>query len=145
MTDLLPEIPSAADGAAIYATSAQGSTRFGVSGDNIVLGSGFDDSPERIERRRAHAEQVLAAAKAGAFCGNWIPCSATYDDDHKPRAKWKRTDRKRHWKTIRWYEGGLEKMKNGGPGHRFEFGVDFEDCIAHLRNFKDADGESFFA
>ncbi len=37
---LLPAIPNAPDGAALYATTAEGSDRFGVSGGNVVTGTG---------------------------------------------------------------------------------------------------------
>lgn len=38
--DLLPAIPNAPDGAALYATTAGGAARFGATGGNIVTGSG---------------------------------------------------------------------------------------------------------
>jgi hypothetical protein len=37
---LLPSIPTAPDGAAIFATTANGSARFGVTGGNLLTGSG---------------------------------------------------------------------------------------------------------
>lgn len=38
--DLLPAVPNAPDGAALYATTAGGSNRFGISNGNIITGGG---------------------------------------------------------------------------------------------------------
>lgn len=43
-SELLPAIPNAPDGAALFATTANGADRFGVSGGNIVTGGGVATS-----------------------------------------------------------------------------------------------------
>lgn len=59
--DLLPAIPNAPDGAALYAATAEGSARFGVTGGNIFTGTGVATSPA------IQADFFAAIAQQGAF------------------------------------------------------------------------------
>ena len=59
--NLLPAIPTAADGAALFAATAGGAARFGVTGGNIITGSGVG-SAAAIE-----ADFYSAVTRLGSF------------------------------------------------------------------------------
>lgn len=123
------EIPAAKDGSPLY----EGQSRFGVTGGNLICG-GIDNSPERIAQRRSYATMRLVACKS--VCKP-IFRSAT----RKPIL---RSVRKKQGRELRRWQGCLDRMKNGDPGMRAEWAMQFEDALKNLSKtfeaFKDSDG-----
>lgn len=134
--DLMPEIPSAPDAAALFATTAEGSSRFGLSGGNLLVCTPHPHTPERIAERRAYADQRLASTKRAA----------------RESVALKKSLKRLTHRGVRLWQSCVDRMKNGDVGMRAEWAMVFDEDMKELaksidamRNFKDTEGERVFA
>lgn len=114
--------------------TSEASARFGVSNGNIVSRFPEPSTPERIAERRAYADKELAESIK-------VATSAFFPTTR--RKSWKR----KIWRSVRYWQACVDRMKNGDPGMRAEWAIQWRDMydnlaksIGGLKNFTDGDG-----
>lgn len=122
------ELPSAKDGEPV----APGSSRFGVSGGNLLAGGPEPSTPERIAVRRAYAEKRLVLTKQAA----------------KESVALKKSKKRRAHREVRRWQSTVDRMKNGDVGMRAEWALQWEETMESFRksveafkDFRDTDGQ----
>lgn len=133
------ELPESKDGDPV----SPGSSRFGVTGGNLICGGGLPPStPERIAERRAYAEKRLLESTAftrrmGAEVGRRVI-----------HFRFKKSKRRKLWRTVSWWRSCIDKMKNGDVGMRAEWAMQNEEIVRGIREsierFKDINGQPYF-